>query len=248
MDDQPPDIVIDERFCGPPGSGNGGYVAGRLAASLGGEAEVTLRHPPPLGVPLRVVPRDGGAELLHGDRLIAEARPAKAASGLAVCPSAEDAAAAARRTFAPERHGVPGCFVCGPARAQGDGLRLHVGPLDAADTDWSGTLAAPWTPAADLADDGVVRPEFVWAALDCPSAYACGSGEGMPVILLGRQTVSIARLPRVGECCTVTAKFRGKEGRKHFADAALFGEEGERLAVGNAVWIEIDRSAMPRGA
>ena len=43
-------FVIDERFRGPPFSGNGGYVAGRLAGLLGdGESvEVTLRSPIPM--------------------------------------------------------------------------------------------------------------------------------------------------------------------------------------------------------
>ena len=42
------EIIIDKRFCGPPNSGNGGYVCGRLARHIPGGAEVTLRAPPPL--------------------------------------------------------------------------------------------------------------------------------------------------------------------------------------------------------
>ena len=41
-------IRIDRRFCGPPNSGNGGYVCGLLAAHIDGGAEITLRVPPPL--------------------------------------------------------------------------------------------------------------------------------------------------------------------------------------------------------
>ena len=37
-------LSIDRRFCGPPGSGNGGYTAGRLAALIGDPAEITLRR------------------------------------------------------------------------------------------------------------------------------------------------------------------------------------------------------------
>jgi hypothetical protein len=48
-------VKIDRRFCGPPESGNGGYVCGRAAAFLEGDVEVTLRRPPPLGTPLDVV-------------------------------------------------------------------------------------------------------------------------------------------------------------------------------------------------
>ena len=38
-------LVIGSRFCGPPDSGNGGYVCGLIADYLGGPAEVTLRKP-----------------------------------------------------------------------------------------------------------------------------------------------------------------------------------------------------------
>jgi hypothetical protein len=74
--------------------------------------------------------------------------------------------------------------------------------LAADDTDWHGAVAAPWVPEPYTADeDNTVRAEFVWAALDCPTAYAAGSPAGFPTILLGRQTVRILRLPKVGEAC-----------------------------------------------
>ena len=41
-------LVIPTRYCGPPGSGNGGYVCGRIAAYANGPVTVTLRRPPPL--------------------------------------------------------------------------------------------------------------------------------------------------------------------------------------------------------
>ena len=41
-------VVIEKRFCGPPNSGNGGYVCGLLAAHIEADAEVTLLAPPPL--------------------------------------------------------------------------------------------------------------------------------------------------------------------------------------------------------
>ena len=47
-------LTVDRRFRGPPDSGNGGYVAGRLAAFIDGPAEIALRLPPPLGRPLAV--------------------------------------------------------------------------------------------------------------------------------------------------------------------------------------------------
>src|SRR5207342_3763085 len=51
-------LVIAPRFCGPPDCGNGGYVCGLIAAYLDGQAEITLRRPPPLATPM-AVDRDG---------------------------------------------------------------------------------------------------------------------------------------------------------------------------------------------
>jgi hypothetical protein len=47
-------LVISQRFCGPPQSGNGGYVCGQLAKNLSGAAAVRLKAPPPLEVALRI--------------------------------------------------------------------------------------------------------------------------------------------------------------------------------------------------
>ena len=67
-------LVIAPRFCGPPDSGNGGYVCGLIAGYLDGPAEVTLRRPPPLETPLAVECDDhGSARVLDGQTLIAEA-------------------------------------------------------------------------------------------------------------------------------------------------------------------------------
>ena len=69
-----PALTIPSRFCGPPGSGNGGYVCGRIAAYLDGQVTVTLRRPPPLATPM-AVERDGESSIRihHGRTLIAEA-------------------------------------------------------------------------------------------------------------------------------------------------------------------------------
>ena len=51
-------LEIAERFCGPPNSGNGGYVCGLLAKHLTGTVTVRLKAPPPLKTKLRrTVPR-----------------------------------------------------------------------------------------------------------------------------------------------------------------------------------------------
>ena len=239
-------IVIPRRFCGPPNSANGGYACGRLGAFIEGSAEVTLRRPPPLEKALAVSREDDGTVALHdGDNLIARARPAEIAVPADRSPSFEQAVAASGRTFDSSFHKLPMCFVCGPDREPGDGLRIFCGPLDPADTEWSGTVAAPWIPEPFAAgDDNAVRAEFVWAALDCPTAFAAGSPAGFPTILLGRQTVRLVRRPDVGEKCVVTARLTGREGRKYLAEAMLFGADGAAIAACKAVWIEVERTVQ----
>jgi hypothetical protein len=108
----------------------------------------------------------------------------------------------------------------------------------------------PWTPDASLtATDGLVAPEFVWSVLDCPTGYVsqCDSETGnfnvLP-ILLGRLSVRIDGRPRPGERCVMTSWKTGSEGRRLIAEAALFGEEENLLAVGRAIWIVVDRQGQ----
>ena len=71
-------ILIEQRFRGPERSGNGGYSAGAVAAALGlplGPAEVTLRLPPLLDIPLPVFRSGDGLEVTHSGDLVAVARP-----------------------------------------------------------------------------------------------------------------------------------------------------------------------------
>jgi hypothetical protein len=49
------ELRLEERFCGPPATANGGYAWGAIAELLGDVVEVTLRRPPRLGRPLRPV-------------------------------------------------------------------------------------------------------------------------------------------------------------------------------------------------
>ena len=69
-------FMVEKRFCGPPESGNGGYVCGLLARYVIGDAEVTLRRPPPLERPLTIDrTSDGGAVARDGTDIVAEAVP-----------------------------------------------------------------------------------------------------------------------------------------------------------------------------
>ncbi|MGH8555118.1 MAG: hypothetical protein ACREUD_06075, partial [Gammaproteobacteria bacterium] len=70
-------LAIARRFCGPPKSGNGGYVCGRLAKHLHGATAVRLRVPPPLETEMLVEASENRARLLQGTIVIAEAQGAE---------------------------------------------------------------------------------------------------------------------------------------------------------------------------
>ncbi len=227
-------VTIDRRFCGPPESGNGGYVCGLVAGLIGGIAEATLRRPPPLDRPLEVVRLDGGGVTLRdGETVIAEAEPASVEIDIPEPVSFPDAEEAARSYIGFRHHPFPTCFVCGPQRAEGDGLRIFPGPVAGRDV-----VAAPWTPDASLADaNSTVRPEFAWAALDCPSGFAVITAE--TVAVLGRLAVKPVAPVRPGDRCVVTGWHLGEEGRKLHAGSALFSHSGELRAVARATWVRI---------
>jgi hypothetical protein len=225
------EMIIDGRFNGPPGSGNGGYSAGRFAAAAsGGPAVVTLRLPPPLDTPLTVTRTATGIEVYDGPRLIAEAAPAPdgdAPAGNAVVPSVpyEAALAAGADYRGLIDHPFPTCFVCGPDRDAGDGLRLFPGPLP------GGRTAGAWTVPQD------VSAAVVWAALDCPGGWAI-IAPARPYVL-GRMTASVRDLPRPGDRCVVMGQAVAVEGRKARVLSTLYGPDGTALAAATAIWIAI---------
>ena len=243
-------IIIDKRYCGPPNSGNGGYVCGRLARHVPGVAEVTLRAPPPLDTPLATQATDDGTfELRDGDKAVATGRTASVELAQVETATLEEARAAELLAlFRPHEHPLPDCFVCGPARAKGDGLRIFAGPLGRhAKTP---VLAASWVPDPNLAaKDGLIAPEFLWSALDCPTGFACNydqqsaSFEKTP-LLLGRMAARIEARPRPGVPCIVTAWPTGRDGRKRSAEAALHDEAGKLLAVARTTWIAVEREVQ----
>jgi hypothetical protein len=235
------EFVVRPRFCGPPRSGNGGYVAGRLASFVDADVvEVTLRSPPPLNVPLVVSDDPSGVQAHAGETLVAQAN-ASALDGEP--PAAVDFATAvdAASRYAGRRdHPFPTCFVCGLDRAPGDGMRLEPGSIG------DGLVAAAWRPHESLAlDGGAVAREFAWSALDCPGGWAAGIA-GRPMVL-GRMTARITSTPRPGQSCVVVGQLRGTDGRKAFTSSALYSETGELLATATATWLQVDpASVVPR--
>ncbi|HEU0201657.1 MAG TPA: hypothetical protein VFR86_14635, partial [Burkholderiaceae bacterium] len=137
-------------------------------------------------------------------------------------------------------HPFPTCFVCGPRRSTGDGLRIFPGRVAG-----QSLVAAPWYPDASLANGANdVRPEFVWAALDCTSAFAVMPVAEGRAIVLGELSARIERAVMVGEKCVAVGWPLGVDGRKRFAGSAIYSGDGDLVAVARATWIEVAQSAF----
>jgi len=233
-------LTVDQRFSGPPGYANGGYIAGLMAQHSAARVRIRLERPIPLQVPLELrALENGGLELWHLGGVLARALPVDfelelpAVPAVPAAPSYLEALEASRHFSGFTRHLYPGCFVCGTERARGDGLRIFAGRHGS-----GGLVAAPWVADVALSDgEGKVRPEFISAALDCPGAYA--AREDLAPMLLGEFSAHIDRRVHVDEPCVVVGWKIHASGRKYQVGTALFDEDGELCARARAVWIEL---------
>ena len=219
-------LTIPSRYQGPPGTANGGYVAGLLAVGFSSSATVRLERAVPLEVPLRFEDADDEASLWDGDQRLAVARPDAGPPP----PAGGVDPATAEATVGPtaEQHAFPHCFVCGPSAA--DGLHVTPGPLP----DGS-AVATTWFPDPEGAGLDVDR--LAWAGLDCPSGLAA-MRDGVAAVL-GTMTARIARPLVSGEPLVVVGRHTATDGRKRFAATALYDADGEPVAWSEAVWIAL---------
>jgi hypothetical protein len=227
------DVVIAARFNGPVRSANGGYACGVLAEQVpvlpGRLVEVTLRLPPPMETSMSVDTVGGSTRLLKGDDVVAEARLVDSDVDPVDAVDAEQAAEAMLGYPGLERHPFPTCFVCGPDRAEGDGLRIFPGPVGGE----RGHVASLWVPT-----DSQSGPEVTWAALDCAGGWS-GDIEGRPSVL-GRMTAWVDALPVVGEPHAVVGRHLGNDGRKSFTASTLYDADGRVVAAARHTWIQVD--------
>lgn len=239
-------MTVAGRFSGPPGSGNGGYTAGLLAGALlhgldtPTAVEVTLRRPPPLDTAMRLHRGDDETlELRLDESVVAVARASELTAEPVDAVSLADARDAETTYAGLDQHPFPTCFTCGPQREDGDGLRLCPGRLG------DGRTACTWTPDESLADPddpSLVRPEFVWASLDCPGGWTTDL-EGRPMVL-GRITAKVDVLPEVGERHVVMGRLLKEEGRKTTTATTLYDSDGRVVARAEHVWIAVDPGAF----
>jgi len=216
-------LVIPSRFCGPPTSGNGGWTAGALAELLGeATVEVTLRLPPPLETPIELTVGDGTV-----DSDIASARVVER-DLVDVPPVTAEVARAAEAAYPGlVSHPFPTCFSCGIDRP--DGLRIFPGPVSVTPQ----RVAATWTPAE-------VTLPITWSALDCIGGWAGDITER--VMVLGRITARVDRLPEPGVLHVLTGERLGGQGRKTMTASTLYDDSGVAIARTEQTWIAIDRN------
>jgi hypothetical protein len=232
-------LTIDRRFRGPAQSGNGGYVCGRIARHVPGTATVRLAIPPPLDTPLEIDVTDDVARLMAGTTLVGEGRPAELDIDAPAPVSLEAATESSKHYHGFEQHTFPECFVCGPQRAPGDGLRIFAGT--AAGTE---AVAAPWIVDGSLG--APIASEFLWAALDCPSGFALWSPREGTTVVLGQLTASIRGQLMPGDKCVAMGWPLHVDGRKRFAGSAVFSEQGQLVALARAIWIEVPASTFQK--
>jgi hypothetical protein len=194
---------------------------------------VRLKAPPPLETELGVVATpDEGVEVRDGERLLGSCAPSTLELSLPPAVGYERAVEASRNYVGFIKHPFPTCFVCGTERHSGDGLCIYAGTVAG-----SSVVASPWTPDASLdSGDGTVKPEYMWAALDCPGYFAVTPDER--AMLLAQFTAELDRPVRVGERCVVVGWGISSNGPKHEAGTALYGADGELRGRARALWIE----------
>ena len=230
------EILVQQRFCGPPASGNGGSVCGRVADYIDGCARVRLRLPPPLNVPMQITPADDGIVLTCDDKVIAQAWPATFDLDIPPCPSLLEVQEMSKHFPGFNHHMFPGCFVCGPDRSEGEGLRIFAGRADQ-----HNLVGCSWSPDPSLFDEqGHLQERYIWAALDCPSAGAFMDTEMKPV-LLGELSVRIdSKAISPDQELIIIGWELEASGRKHITASALFTADKKLLACGRSTWIEIE--------
>jgi len=236
-------ITIEDRYCGPPDSANGGYAAGLLAQHMtaapqwGTWTEVTLRAPIPMGRPLPInagppaTVADAATTVMEG-RILAGDPPE--GGGVPPVPLAQ-ARKASRHYRGLTSHPFPTCWVCGPGRAPHDGLHLYPGLVE------PGRTACVWEVQPGHArPDGIVPATSVWSALDCPGAWTV-LDEGV-VMLLGRIAASVEAVPDIGDECVVMGALIGVSGRKVFTATSAYAPDGAPLGHAVATWITLPGS------
>ena len=229
------EIVIDPAFEGPPGSAHGGYACGVLAPYLAADAEITLRRPVPLGTGLRLAPDNGGLALHDENGLVVEGASTRLEDRAPHPPTFAEALAATASFPGLRSHPYPRCVGCGTGRTDPVALRIFPGPLVGREL-----VAAVWYPSSDATADGSIKPEFAWAALDCPGGWAAiRFGRVDRPAVLGRMAARLSPPITAQEAHIVVGWLEGVSGRKLAAGSALYTRDGVLQGFSRQAWITL---------
>lgn len=150
--------------------------------------------------------------------------------------SLEEATAAGIRFPGFTRRVIPECFGCGDEREVGDGLRIFTGEVGEP-VNGEKQLAGVWSPDPSSVDgEGFVRPEIVWAALDCPGGWAIPG----PCATKALQVEISERVPGARPLI-VRGWIQGQIDRtrtSRYVGSAILGETGRVLARSGAIWYQ----------
>ena len=242
-------FTVPKQFCGPPSSGNGGYFCGSVASFFDIPIEVRLKAPPPLDTTMHIQRGADLSAVYAGERLIAQVRPLtesiEPVPMLDLEAASQCSAEGLRGSLI--NHPFPTCFVCGPQRSEGDGMRVFTGPQE--DTSLYG---AKWHAHPAWSSNGTsIDPRYIWSALDCPSsgpAFATSvQADSDIAYVLGTLSVEIKGQVQVGEDYSIVCATDEDHERLYRTRVSLYGKDKSLLAAGYAVWIQVPRS-MFQGA
>lgn len=236
------EIIIDPAFEGPPASAHGGYACGVLAARLAADAEITLRKPVPLGTGLRLASHNGGLALYDENDLVAQGASILLSDRTPQPPTFAEALAATASFPGLRSHPYPRCVGCGTGRTDALAFRIFPGPLVAREL-----VAAVWYPSSDAISAGFIKPEFAWAALDCPGGWAAISfGRVDRPAVLGRMAARLLPPITAQSAYIVVGWLEGGSGRKLTAGSALYSRDGVVLGFSRQTWITLTDAGTPR--
>lgn len=242
MDVDPGVFVVERRFEGPPGSGQGGWSSALFAERLPYPATISLRAPIPFDRPLRIEATGDGHRLVDDAQQATGDEPTVIMAARRWTPDVPDTAAvsiesarSARDAFATfvVPHPVPDCFSCGTRH---DTMGVHACPLD------DGRLATDWTVPA-WADDESSTTAALWAALDCTAAFYVGFVPEIRRVVTVQYAVEVVRPVTAGETLALVAWPGDHEpawdGRKRGACSVAFDESGAVRARARSFWVSL---------
>lgn len=234
-------LTIDSNHNGPPGSGHGGVVVGKMAEFIGsGPAEVRLLAPPPLETPLSARPADRGdstgfivsssdADIASVTTLESEVR----VDGFSPVEHAEVEATAAQylARVRDDGHAFPTCFGCGHERGD-DALRQFTGVAS------DGNTLAQFA----IAGDGRLPDWLTIAGLDCPSGWTVSIlADPIPeAVVLASMQCQVHEPTVAGVDYQVRGRLLSSDGRKHLTEVAMLDPDGRAVASAKTLWIEVD--------